>query len=143
MSDEEEYGPYELLSDLDLNRAVTANSKAVVTFMFAACRGLVPALPPIVVDGLAEAHSFHFGATSAEALEKARVACWNFLGRTSSDFQDPVVCRVRAALCTMYPERDDPFDVLNNFLGFAIGGGVPEAEILVLMKQYLAASIGT
>jgi hypothetical protein len=135
----DDYGPYDLLNDLDFERCLAANPSALSFFMLDACNRFDAVLPEVVLAGLREAHSFHSRVSTVEALETARVACWNLLGSRSCDVHDAAVCRVRAAICTMFPRTEDPFSTMNVFLDFATSGGLSEAELLALMRVHLTS----
>jgi hypothetical protein len=129
------YGPYDLLDELDLAGAPNDYEVRVRSFMLAVC-DRISDLPEVALVAVNASRSFQNGALDARSLAAARVACWNSLGSRSCDFQDPAVCRVRAAICTTFPEPDDPFDAIHNFLDFAAPSGVTDSDLLALLASH-------
>jgi hypothetical protein len=132
------YGPYDLLEDIDLNPPQDY-ARRVRRFMLDACSRLAERLPAVAASSLRVARDFSNGACDVVALEAARVACWNHLGGRSCDFRDRDVSAVRAVICTLFPDSDDAFDTIHNFLDLAVGAGLPESQLLESMRAHFDA----
>lgn len=129
------YGPYDFLDEIDSNPPPDYASR-IRPFMLAICDRIVDSWPTVAADGLAIARRFPSDTCSVSHLQSARVACWNYLGSRSCDFEDTEVNAVRAAICTLYPDSAEPFDTIQNFLDFAIGAGLAELELLAVMRTH-------
>jgi hypothetical protein len=132
MSNGAAYGPYDFLDDINPD----AHSGEVRPFMLTVCDRLVSRLPAEVLNGLEAARRFQFGSCDATELESARVACWNYLGNRSCEFQDPDVNAVRAVICAMYPDSEDAFHTIHVFLDFVIAAGLAEGDVLGAMRNH-------
>ena len=130
------HGPYDLLDELDFGGVPTDHEVHVRLFMLAVCDQISDLLPDVALAGVNASRAFQAGTLDAGSLVAARVACWNVLGSRSRDFRDPAVCRVRAAICTMFTEPHDPFDSVHNFLDFASRGGVVDSVLLALLASH-------
>jgi len=90
--------------------------------------------PKIVQDALIIGREFQSGVASAKQLEQSRVSCWEFADSrsASTDFSDPEVCAVRAAICFLYadPPSEDLPELVNWFfiLLEKAGGQVVDPE---------------
>ena len=140
MTGASEYGPYDLLEDIDLEPPQDCASE-VRSFMLDICSRLAQRMPAVAASSLSVGRDFLSGACDVVALEAARVACWNHLGDRSCEFGDPDVNAVRAVICTLFPDSDDTFDTLHNFLDFAIGAGLPESQLVDGMRAHFDARL--
>ena len=132
------YGPYDLLDDLDLTGPSTKHHVRLQSFMLDICERLSDVLPNVALAGLTAARAFRAGSIDSAALEAARVACWDFLGKQSCHFDDPAVCSVRAVICTLFPTSDDAFSTLHLFLDFAGGASIPDSELLASLRAHFS-----
>lgn len=131
----DEYGPYDLLDEIDLARC---DPRTVAFFILDVCERFRDQLAPVVANALTAARAHHSGFPTDITLEKSRLDCWSFLGDRACRFEDPAVCRVRAVIFTTSADNhDDPFERLHHFLDFVTRGGVPEAELLKIMQARL------
>ncbi|BEV16224.1 hypothetical protein HBDW_30120 [Herbaspirillum sp. DW155] len=77
-------------------------------------------LPSVAADALEVATRFQRSQASAEQLERARIRCWESLDAksASTDFSQPDICAIRAAICFLYaePPSEDVAELLSWFL---------------------------
>lgn len=101
--------PADIIESLQASIGLDAAFKMKCRFQLAYI-SLIQAVRPNVVDNaILIANKYFRGETSEIELEKARVACWEFLANinASCDVSTPENCFVRAVICCLYPKPED------------------------------------
>jgi hypothetical protein len=99
----------DIIESLQANIGLEAAFKKKCRFQLAYISLIQAARPAVVDSAILIANKFFKDETSEIELEKARVACWQFLTNinASSDVSTPENCFVRAVICCLYPKPED------------------------------------
>ncbi len=107
----------------ELTDAMTATAsgdyKTSVRLMVKCLRVIPFPVPDVVITGIELARRYwKHGSASETDLERARVACWNYLDHVASSTNtiEPEFCAIRAVICVLYPNA--PSDDIGELIDF-------------------------
>ncbi len=127
--------PDDLLNELEATGALEARPDLLRWSLVAAARLLSSKLPPTVVAALDTAERHLRGTATDTELEAARVHSWHLADTPGGQVTDPDVAAIRAAICALYPEIDDPFETTRFFFSMSVLCDGPVAQQLALLES--------